>query len=95
MSSMLQKLLTFKIKRDGTIKFIYDDDVFETLKVLGPSSIRRASHVEPIPNTNGLWYSDMSPVDGPELGPFLSRDEALKAEREWIETNVLGKKSET
>jgi hypothetical protein len=26
----------------------------------------------------------MGPVDGPVLGPFRSRSEALEAEREWL-----------
>ncbi|MEN9664013.1 MAG: hypothetical protein RLZZ326_376, partial [Planctomycetota bacterium] len=42
----------------------------------------RASHVEP--DADGNWGADMGPVDGPVLGPFKNRSEALGAERGWL-----------
>lgn len=30
------------------------------------------------------WQADMSPVGGPVLGPFKTREEALKAEHDWL-----------
>lgn len=30
------------------------------------------------------WWADLSPVNGPLLGPFLSRSSALEAEVEWL-----------
>lgn len=44
--------------------------------------ISRASHVEP--DAEGYWWADMGPVEGPVLGPYGSRSEALGAEREWL-----------
>ena len=44
--------------------------------------ITRASHVEP--DAEGFWWAGMGPVDGPVLGPFSSRTEALGAERRWL-----------
>jgi hypothetical protein len=41
------------------------------------------------PDTVGRWLADMAPVDGPVLGPFDRRSEALAAEREWLEQNWL------
>lgn len=35
------------------------------------------------------WAADMSPVNGPALGPFRLRAEALDAERGWLERNVV------
>ena len=49
--------------------------------------IRRASHVEP--DDDGRWFADLSPVEGPKLGPFALRSQALDAERVWLEANCL------
>ena len=67
--------------------FIYNDSL-EPLLRLGKSTVQRVSHVEPYQDhrtkeMNG-WVADMSPVNGPELGPYELRDEALNAEREWL-----------
>lgn len=75
--------ITFEV--DGRIKFIYDDTVAEVaIESLGPLTIKRASHVEPCPSNNSLWQADMSPVDGPLLGPFPTRAMALEVERAWL-----------
>ena len=36
------------------------------------------------PDRDGNWWADLGPVDGPVLGPFKNRTEALGAEREWL-----------
>ncbi|MBL8794615.1 MAG: hypothetical protein JNM56_11980, partial [Planctomycetia bacterium] len=58
---------------------------------LGLIAIRRASHVEPA--AEGSWFADLSPVDGPVLGPFRLRSEALAAERRWLEDHWLTRSS--
>ena len=65
---------------DGGVKCIYD----ETLdpRALGKLEITRASHVEP--DSDGNWWADMGPSEGPVLGPFGTRREALAAERGWL-----------
>jgi hypothetical protein len=70
---------------EGTVRCLYDETL--DLSQLGPVSIRRASHVEP--TQQGQWQADLSPVDGPVLGPFPLRSEALTAEVEWLQTNWL------
>jgi hypothetical protein len=65
---------------DGVARCIYDDVL--DLRALGRLQITRASHVEP--DAEGYWWADMRPVDGPVLGPFRSRSEALAAERGWL-----------
>lgn len=77
--------ITFEV--DGRVKFIYDDAVAEVASEVGPLNIKRASHVEP--TASGLWWADMSPVGGPQLGPFKMRAAALCAEREWLVDNNL------
>jgi hypothetical protein len=57
------------------------------LDAIGRLAIRRASNVEP--DANGLWYADMGPVGGGVLGPFDFRSEALAAEVDYLETNIL------
>ena len=69
----------------GEIRCLYDEAI--SLAELGPPSISRASHVEP--DAEGQWWADLSPVEGPHLGPFPFRTEALGAEHDWLETNWL------
>ena len=57
------------------------------LHALGRLAIRRGSHVEP--TRDGRWTADLSPVDGPVLGPFAKRSEALAAEVTWLHTYWL------
>jgi hypothetical protein len=64
----------------GDVRCIYDEAL--DLRALGQLQITRASHVEP--DAEGCWWADMGPVDGPVLGPFGSRSEALGAERGWL-----------
>ena len=64
----------------GGIRCIYDEAL--DLRELGKLHITRASHVEP--DAEGYWWADMGPVDGPVLGPFRSRTEALGAEKRWL-----------
>ena len=73
------------IHPNGTIRCLYDEDI--DLSTCGQLSIRRASHVEP--NAHGQWFADLNPMDGPILGPFPRRSDALTAESNWIEANGL------
>ena len=68
---------------DGGVRCIYDEAL--DLREIGKLQITRASHVEP--DAEGYWWADMGPVDGPVLGPFRSRTEALGAERGWLAAN--------
>jgi len=71
---------------DGGVKCIYDEAL--DLRELGKLQIARASHVEP--DRDGFWWADMGPVNGPVLGPFKNRTEALATEREWLYQGALG-----
>jgi hypothetical protein len=68
------------VDASGDVRCIYDEAL--ELRELGKLQITRASHVEP--DAEGYWWADMGPVDGPVLGPYCSRSEALGAEKEWI-----------
>jgi hypothetical protein len=74
---------------NGKLIFIYDDELIP-LTDEGHTSIRRVSHVEPTQaDEEGGdigWTADMKPVDGPVLGPFGTRGEALAAEVNWLRT---------
>ena len=61
---------------DGVARCIYDETL--DLREIGKLQITRASHVEP--DRDGFWWADMGPV----LGPYGSRSEALRVEREWL-----------
>ena len=64
----------------GDVRCVYGEEL--DLRELGKLQITRASHVEP--DRDGVWWADMGPVNGPVLGPFKNRTEALQAEREWL-----------
>ena len=68
------------IAADGTAKCLYGETL--NLSSLGSLHIKRASHVEP--DDRGRWMVDLSPVDGPTLGPYLTRSHALSVEAEWL-----------
>lgn len=80
------KNLQIRIK-DGKIRFIYDDMLTNSFQKYGEQNIKRASHVEP--GNNGKWYADLSPVNGPNLGPFNLRQDALDAEVNWLIENKI------
>jgi hypothetical protein len=75
------------ITLSGVVQCVYDEQI--DVRVLGSPEIRRASHVEPTPD--GRWTADLSPVDGPTLGPFVLRSDALAAEKQWLEEQWLGR----
>jgi hypothetical protein len=81
------------VVRHGTIRAIYDDELtalFDGADV----KIERASHVEPYtvgPELDRLqgWSADLSPVGGPLLANFPTRQAALDAEAYWLNQNVI------
>jgi len=68
------------INSSGDIRCVYGEAV--NLSELGRLSIQRGSHVEP--TADGQWTADLSPVQGPQLGPFDCRTQALEAEVAWL-----------
>jgi hypothetical protein len=66
----------------GDVRCVYGEEL--DLREIGKLQITRASHVEP--DRDGFWWADMGLVDGPVLGPYGSRSEALGAERGWLTT---------
>jgi len=70
----------------GEIRCLYEEVL--DLTALGRPAITRASHVEP--DAEGQWWADLSPVEGPTLGPYPHRTEALGAEHGWLKANWLG-----
>jgi len=73
------------ISPGGHLRHIYNDNL--DLADIGRTTISRASHVEP--DADGQWIVDLAPVNGPMLGPFVKRAEALGAEIAWLEVNGL------
>ena len=69
----------------GQVQCLYDETI--DLSVFGKLHITRASHVEP--NADGTWVADLSPVNGPKLGPFEHRSQALHAELQWLQQHLL------
>ena len=73
------------INQRGMVRCIYDESI--ELLQLGTPEITRGSHVEP--TSAGQWTADLSPVQGPLLGPFRNRTAALAAEVDWLKTHWL------
>jgi hypothetical protein len=50
---------------------------------------QHGSHVEV--DDQNQWWADLAPVNGPRLGPFpfACRQQALDAERQWLESHWL------
>jgi hypothetical protein len=71
----------------GQLHCLYGEAI--DLHVFGRLEIHRASHVEP--DESGRWRADLSPVQGPVLGPFDRRSDALAAERRWLQANRLNR----
>jgi hypothetical protein len=67
----------------GEITTLYSEVL--DLAALGALSIQRASHVEP--DEAGQWWADI--VEGPRLGPFERRSDALAAEVAWLTEHRL------
>lgn len=78
-------LIEVFITTAGHTRLVFDDAV--DLRGLGKFQITRGLHVEP--TAEGEWTTDLSPVDGPLLGPFPTRQAALDAERSWLNENWL------
>lgn len=70
---------------NGQVRCVYDETI--DLRQLGQLTVQRGSSVEP--DESGRWTADLAVADGPELGPFDRRSEALAAEREWLEDHWL------
>lgn len=73
--------MLLRVDRGGQVSCVYSEAI--DLSVLGDLQIRRASYVEP--DGQGRWWADLAPMQGPRLGPFALRSEALQAEQAWLE----------
>lgn len=73
------------ISTAGQVRCLYDESI--DITAIGMLRIERGSHVEP--TKLGQWTADLSVVDGPLLGPFERRSEALAAEQAWLSEHWL------
>lgn len=78
------KTIQIRVKGD-VVRHIYNDGLLP-LAAHGKTVTVRASHVEP---GNGGWMVDLSPVNGPTMGPYSRRDIALNAEVEWLNQHKI------
>ncbi|NLX98713.1 MAG: hypothetical protein GXY83_21350 [Rhodopirellula sp.] len=76
------------IDSTGVVRCLYHEGI--NLSSLGRMVIVRGSHVEP--DESGRWHADLSPVNGPRLGPFERRSLALEAEVEWLQEDLTRSK---
>jgi hypothetical protein len=76
----------FVIQPNGNVVAVYSDSLVG-FNDEGAVTIRRASHVEPLADGFG-WGADLSPVNGPQLGPYATRQAALDAELDWLAAHL-------
>jgi len=76
-------MMELLISRAGNVKAIYSEVL--DLRALGSQQISRVSHVEPDPQ--GRWFAQI--IDGPVLGPFEKRSEAITAEVSWLAADLI------
>ena len=79
------KQLVLIIDLEGNFRFIHDDELSGLFEE-GEVTIQRASDVEP---EGTDWWADLARVNGPRLGPFAKRQEALNAEVAWLNEHHL------
>jgi hypothetical protein len=75
--------MTLIVDGAGQVSCVYSELL--DLASLGVVTIRRASHVEP--DGDGRWWANLQPVNGPALGPYDRRSDALAAEASWLDEN--------
>jgi hypothetical protein len=82
-----RKKIKIRINRDGKMTFIYDD-ALAALANLPDATITRVSHVEPC---DGGWEARMLGIVGEQvtLGPFPLREQALQAEKKYLEQRLF------
>lgn len=81
-----QKPINIFVGDDGSISYVYDDEVDRFFRGAGfEGVVRRASRVEPC---EGGWSADLALVGGPVLGPFEDRAQAIAEEVEWLNRNL-------
>ena len=78
--SQLAAKAELMVAPDGTVRMIYSELVEP--HALGTPTIERGSHVEP--DHNGFWWADLAPSNGPKLGPYTNRSQAITAEIAWL-----------
>ena len=64
----------------GSVRMIYSELIEP--HAWGEPIIERGSNVEP--DQNGFWWADLTPVNGPRLGPYHMRSKAIAAEIAWL-----------
>jgi hypothetical protein len=77
--------MQLRIDVKGQVHCLYSEQI--ELTALGDLRIQRASQVEP--DGQGKWWADLAPVDGPRLGPYERRSQALRAEEDWLQIHWL------
>ena len=77
--------MIISIDLNGGIRAIYSDGF--NWQALGKPLIQRASQVEP--DHLGLWWADLGLSNGPKIGPFARRIDAIAAEIAWLEKHRL------
>jgi len=80
-----ERIIELVVDSSGTAHCIYSDEF--DLARLGEIHVARGSHVEPA--SQGRWWADLAPVNGPKLGPFRRRSQALEAEVTWLRQHWL------
>jgi len=66
----------------AAMRWLYDNQEWTEFVVPVPGY--GLDKFEPNPEHRNLWWADMTPVEGPVLGPYDTREEALAREVDWL-----------
>lgn len=77
---------TIKVTASGAWHFIYQERLKPLLQ-RGHAVMTRASYVNP--QSDGSWIADLTPLQGPVLTSFATKQHALEAEEAWITAHWL------
>lgn len=82
----MNKTHRLSVAADGTVQFVYSDELKPLAAALGTPETKRASHVEP---DGDEWFVDLSPSGGPKVTGFATRAAALGYEVDWLNKNLI------
>ena len=71
------------LSHEDRLASISDDRLYDSF-VDGPDGVIEASR-----DITNFFWADMLPVNGPVLGPFKTRQEALDAETTWLKAHGI------
>jgi hypothetical protein len=86
----MTKSLELLIAPWGDVYAVYSDELMTLLRPKRQNlNVERIGIVEYYNDAPGWWVDLLDSVDGPLIGPFSTRREALEAEQKWLSEHLM------